>query len=205
MHENTTIRNTSGPLRAFVGRSCLRLLGWKLEGTPIDAPKYVLVAAPHTTNMDLFYMLFTTMALRIPATWMMKDTAFWWPVGSLWRKLGGIPINRRAATNVVNQVLSIFSSRDHLALLIAPEGTRKAVKFWKLGFYWMAMGAGVPIAPGYIDHRNKIIGVGQPIPLTGDLEKDFQAIREIFEEKTGISPEYDPRQAERHLQRNKKD
>lgn len=199
MHEHTTIRATSGPVRRLIGRVCLRLLGWKLEGEPVAVPKYVLVAAPHTSNMDLFYMLFTTMALRIPATWMMKDTAFWWPVGILWRKLGGIPVNRRAATNVVQQIIQIFESRDHLALLIAPEGTRKAVKHWKLGFYWMALGAGVPVVPGYINHKTKCIGVGKPIPLTGDIETDFEALRTVFMEKTGVYPDYDVRQAQRHL------
>ena len=135
MHENTTIRTTSGPVRALIGRTCLRILGWRLGGKPITVPKYILVAAPHTTNMDLFYMLFTTMALHIPATWMMKDTAFWWPVGVLWRKLGGIPVNRRAATNVVEQIIDIFARREDLALLIAPEGTRTAVKYWRLRLY----------------------------------------------------------------------
>lgn len=202
MHENTTIRSSSGPIRRFIGRTCLRAMGWRVEGEFITVPKYILVAAPHTTNMDLFYMLFTTMALRIPATWMMKDTAFWWPVGILWRKLGGIPINRRAATNVVQQIVDVFESRDHLALLIAPEGTRKAVKYWKLGFYWMALEAGVPVVPGYINHEKKIIGTGAPIELTGDVETDFEALRAAFGEKVDVYPDYDKKHVERHLQRN---
>ncbi len=201
MHQNTTIRSSSGPIRRFIGRTCLRAMGWRVDGEPIDIPKYVLVAAPHTTNMDLFYMLFTTMALRIPATWMMKDTAFWWPVGILWRKLGGIPINRRAATNVVQQIVEVFASHDHLALLIAPEGTRKAVKHWKLGFYWMALEAGVPVVPGYINHQTKTIGTGTPVEITGDVEADFEALRVAFQEKVDIYPDYDKKQAERHLQR----
>jgi len=201
VHEHTTIRNTSGPFRQFVGRACLRLLGWRAEGGPITEPKYILVAAPHTTNMDLFYMLFATMALRIPATWMMKDTAFWWPLGVLWRRLGGIPVNRRAATNVVQQVTRVFAARDTLALLIAPEGTRKAVKHWKLGFYWMAQDAGVPVVPGYINHQTKRIGVCEPIHLSGDIEADFEALRAVYGKKIGLYPDYDKRQAERHRQR----
>lgn len=162
-----------------------------------EVPKYVIVAAPHTTNMDLFYMLFATLAMRIPATWMMKDTAFWWPIGILWRKLGGLPVNRRAATNVVHQIVEVFNSHDQLALLIAPEGTRKAVKHWKLGFYWMALNAGVPVVPGYINHQTKRIGVGEPIHLTGDVEADFEKLRAFYQEKAGIYPDFDPRQAGR--------
>lgn len=185
------------------GRTCLRLLGWREANGPPQIPKYVLIAAPHTTNMDLFYMLFGTMAMGIPATWMMKDTAFWWPAGAIWRKLGGIPVNRRAATNIVTQMVDVLKKRDDLALLIAPEGTRKAVKYWKLGFYWMALGAGVPVVPGYINHQTRRIGVGDPITLTGDIEQDFKKIREFYAETVGITPEYDQRQADRNpLRRN---
>ncbi|MCF6283983.1 MAG: 1-acyl-sn-glycerol-3-phosphate acyltransferase [Candidatus Hydrogenedentes bacterium] len=203
MHENTTIRSTSGPIRAFIGRTGLRLFGWRLEGKPLDTPKYVLACAPHSSNKDLFFMLCCTMALRIPATWMMKDSAFWWPVGVLWRKLGGVPINRRAAANVVQQIVDIFDSRDRLSLIIAPEGTRKDVKYWKLGFYWMALEAKVPIAIGHINYKDKIVGVSPPIPMTGDIETDFEALRAVFCEKTNAYPDYDKRQAERHLRRKR--
>ena len=197
MHENTNIRTSVGPVASLFGKVCLRLMGWREASGQPSVPKYVLTAAPHTTNMDLFYMLFGTLAMRIPATWMMKDTAFWWPAGVLWRMVGGVPVNRRAATNVVHQIVEVFNSRDDLALLIAPEGTRKAVKHWKLGFYWMALLAEVPIVPGYIDHKTKRIGVGDPIYLTGDIEQDFARLREFYEEKVGITPDYDERQAKR--------
>jgi 1-acyl-sn-glycerol-3-phosphate acyltransferase len=172
-------------------------MGWRAVSDTPKVAKYVLTAAPHTTNMDLFYMLFATLAMRIPATWMMKDTAFWWPIGILWRALGGLPVNRRAASNVVHQIVEVFNSRDNLALLIAPEGTRKEVQHWKLGFYWMALLAEVPVVPGYIDHKAKCIGVGEPIYLTGDIERDFATIRAFYQEKAGINPDYDERQAKR--------
>lgn len=197
MHQHTTIRSQVGPIGTLVGKFALRLMGWREASPKPPVPKYVLVAAPHTTNMDLFYMLFATLAMGIPATWMMKDTAFWWPIGILWRKLGGLPVNRRAATNVVHQIVEVFNSREDLALLIAPEGTRKAVKHWKLGFYWMALNAGVPVVPGYINHQTKRIGVGEPIYLTGDVEADFEKLRAFYQEKAGIFPDFDPRQAAR--------
>lgn len=197
MHENTNIRTSVGPVASLFGKVCLRLMGWR-EASPQPAvPKYVLTAAPHTTNMDLFYMLFGTLAMKIPATWMMKDTAFWWPAGIIWRKLGGVPVNRRAATNVVHQIVDVFNSREDLALLIAPEGTRKEVKHWKLGFYWMALQADVPIVPGYINHKTKRIGVGEPIYLTGDIEQDFQKLRDFYRDLVDIYPDYDERQAKR--------
>lgn len=198
MHEKTNIRSTVGPLSQFFGWACLRLIGWREVSAAPAIPKYVLVAAPHTTNMDLFYMLFGTLAMRIPATWMMKDTAFWWPVGALWRRMGGIPVNRRAATNVVQDIVDVFNQRDDLALLIAPEGTRKEVKHWKLGFYWMALGAGVPLVPGYVNRKTKRIGVGDPIYLSGDIEQDFEQLRAYYKDVVDIYPTYDERQAKRN-------
>jgi len=192
------ISGKTGPVSRFIGRTALRLVGWREMSGPPDIQKYVLVAAPHTTNMDLFYMLFATMAMQLPVTWMMKDTVFWWPLGSLWRALGGIPVNRRAAGNVVREMVDIFNEQAQLAVLIAPEGTRKAVKHWKLGFYWMALGAGVPIVPGYINHELKQIGIGEPIPVTGDIAADFERLRAFYGEKTGIYPDYDERQALRN-------
>lgn len=199
------VRGKTGPISRFIGRTCLRLIGWREASPPPTIRKYVLIAAPHTTNMDLFYMLFATMAMRIPVTWMMKDTVFWWPLGSIWRMLGGIPVNRRAASNVVRQMVDVFAQHDDLALLIAPEGTRKAVDHWKLGFYWMALGAQVPVIPGYICHERRVIGIGDPIPMTGDIEADFAQLRAFYQEKTGIYPDYDERQAKRNpLKREEK-
>jgi len=198
VRKKAIISGKTGPLSQIFGRACLRLMGWRAVSGPPAIRKYVVLAAPHTTNMDLFYMLFATMAMQLPVTWMMKDTVFWWPLGTLWRMLGGIPVNRRAASNIVRQMVDIFNEREELALLIAPEGTRKAVKHWKLGFYWMALGAGVPIIPGYINHETKRIGIGEPIPVTGDIEADFEALRAFYGETTGIYPDYDERQAARN-------
>ena len=205
MHNPKNFRRPPGPVARFLSRVALRLMGWRTAGEPLQIPKYVLIAAPHTTNMDLFYMLFTTMTLHIPATWMMKDTAFWWPVGILWRKLGGLPVNRRAATNVVQQVVDTFNSRESLALVIAPEGTRKKVDHWKLGFYWMALDAKVPVVAGFINHETKTIGVSGPIDLTGDIETDFEALRVVFQEKAGIYPDYNKVQAARQIERRERE
>lgn len=203
MHDRTFTRGSTGPVSRFIGRLGLRIIGWRAVSGPPPVNKYILIAAPHTTNMDLYYMLFASMAMDIPVTWMMKDTLFWWPLGVLWRKLGGIPVNRRAAVNVVRQMVDVLDQRDEVALMIAPEGTRKAVKHWKLGFYWMALGADVPIVPGYINHAERRIGVGEPLHMSGDIEADFEQLRAFYQEKTGIRPDYDERQAKRNPLRHR--
>ncbi len=172
----------------------LRLLGWQCEGEVEDipnTPKCVIVAAPHNTGWDLPYTLLASFQLGLPAVFMMKDSLFAWPLGILWRFLGGVPINRRKSTSTVQQMVTAFSESEVLRVIIAPEGTRSRVKHWKLGFYWMAHGADVPIVLAYIDYRRKVVGIGAPWKPSGDVEMDFKHIQAFYEEKTGMTPVYD--------------
>ncbi|MBI2421379.1 MAG: 1-acyl-sn-glycerol-3-phosphate acyltransferase [Candidatus Hydrogenedentes bacterium] len=187
-------------LRAFAG-GILRLLGWKLEGKRPDAAKFLVIAAPHSTNWDLPAMLLCSTALDIPCVFMMKDTVFWGPLGALWRWLGGVAVNRRASSNMVSQVVDIVKERESIFLLIAPEGTRKHVdNVWKLGFYWIATGAEIPLLLSFVDYKHKRVGVGPLVHLTGGLEADFAQIRSFYEPKMGIVPSFRERDAERHRQ-----
>jgi 1-acyl-sn-glycerol-3-phosphate acyltransferase len=146
-------------------------------------------------------MLLGVRALDMASVFMMKDTVFWWPLGSLWRWLGGIPVNRRASVNIIRQAVEYFDANPVLRLVITPEGTRKQVDHWKLGFYWMAVGAGVPILMGFVDYKNKITGVGPLLYPTGDLEADFAKLRAFYEPQVGVTPAFKirPGEAERML------
>jgi 1-acyl-sn-glycerol-3-phosphate acyltransferase len=66
-------------------------------------------------------------------------------------------------------------------VIVTPEGTRKKVKKWRTGFYYLALEANVPIIPCYIDYKHKRGGYGPPIYPTGDREYDFQQIRSFYE------------------------
>lgn len=192
MYARTVRRTRVGAVGHFVGRVALWLLGWRAVGRCPDAPKVVAIAAPHTTNWDLFFSLLTSLALRIPMVFMMKDSVFWWPMGTLWRWLGGIPVNRRARTSAVEQMAAAFAENARLTLVVAPEGTRKHAEHWKLGFYWIALKAEVPVMMCYIDYARKEVGVSAPYELTGDLETDFAVFRAFYEEKVGVRPSYAP-------------
>ncbi|MGS0755214.1 glycerol acyltransferase, partial [Roseateles sp. GG27B] len=89
---STPIVNTL--LRAF-SIGFLKLSGWKIEGSlPSDYSKFVLIAAPHTSNWDLPYTLMVAFALRLNIYWMGKRQLFRWPFGGLMRWLGGVEVNR---------------------------------------------------------------------------------------------------------------
>jgi len=166
----------------------VKIFGWRMEGKVPDFPKYVLIAAPHTSNMDLAVMLTLAFTFRTKVSWMGKDALFRWPFGGVCRWLGGIPIDRSKANNVVEQSVALFNEKERFVLAVPPEGTRKQVRYWKTGFYYIARGAGVPILLGFIDYGRKVGGFGPVLMPTGDIEKDMETIQSFYADITGKHP-----------------
>ena len=162
--------------------------GWRTQGALPAAPKMVMIAAPHTSNWDLPYMLFTAFVLRAKLYWMGKEAIFRWPFRGLFKWLGGIPIDRSTSNNVVDQSIAHFAKSDRLILTVPPAGTRKRVLNWKTGFYHIANGAGVPIVMGFLDYKKKIGGIGPVLQPTGDIEADMNAIRTFYQDISGKYP-----------------
>jgi 1-acyl-sn-glycerol-3-phosphate acyltransferase len=177
------------PLMRGISRLTLRALGWRTEGmTPEQIaahPKYVLIAAPHTSNWDFPMTLMVCFALRLKVYWMAKASLFAWPIGWLSRFLGGIAIDRSASNNTVQNTVDAFAARERLAVIVAPEGTRGKVTHWKTGFYHMAHGAGVPIALAYLDFKHKAGGIGRMFHTTGDIAADMAEIQRFYSGITG--------------------
>jgi len=163
----------------------LRLKSWKLDVHMPAAPKFVLVGAPHTSGLDLFYALMLAHGTGIKMHWIGKESLFRWPLGILMRWLGGIPVDRRVRGNFVQQVVDVFNRSERLVVAITPEGTRSQVHYWKTGFYYIAHGAGTPIALGFIDYGRKELGIGPAITPSGDIHTDFEAIRSFYTGKLG--------------------
>ncbi|WP_018110561.1 1-acyl-sn-glycerol-3-phosphate acyltransferase [Thermus igniterrae] len=163
--------------------------GWRYFMPEPPSRKYVLIGAPHTSNWDFVVGLLALWALGIRARWLGKKELFKPPLGLLMRLLGGIPVDRSRRSNLVDQVAEILAREEEIAILITPEGTRGKAPYWRTGFYHMALKAGVPIALGYADFRRKEVGIGAYLWPTGDLRRDFEAIRAFYQDKTGLRPE----------------
>ncbi len=167
----------------------LKIAGWRAQGPLPPVPKFVLVGAPHTSNWDLPYALFIVFVLRGKIYWLGKESLFRRPFKGFFKWLGGIPIDRSKSKNVVAQSIQQFHQNEELILTIAPEGTRSRVKKWKTGFYYVAHGANVPIALGFLDYRRKLGGIGPVIFPTGDIDADMETIRAFYDGITGKFPE----------------
>lgn len=179
-----TIFDTPGVNTLLRGFSIafLRLTGWKIEGSlPPDGQKSVLIAAPHTSNWDLPYTLMVAFALRLRIYWMGKEQIFKPPFRGLMMWLGGIPVQRESANNLVAASVQAIQAADGpLQLVVPPEGTRSKVRYWKTGFYYIATGAGVPIVLAYMDYERKLSGLGPVFHPSGDLEADMARIQAFY-------------------------
>lgn len=151
--------------------------------------KFVVIAAPHTSNWDFLLFLAVVHHFRIQARVIGKDTLVRWPFGSLMRRLGVIPVRRDAPQGLVDQVVAAFADTEDLALTITPEGTRSRAPHWHSGFYRIALAAGVPIVMAFIDGDRRIAGLGPTLDPVGDIEADMELIREFYVPIRGIRPE----------------
>ena len=167
----------------------LKVMGWKAVGCPIKNARFVLIGAPHTSNWDFPLMIMVVLKLRLKVFWMGKNTLFPFPVGWFMKWLGGIPVDRSRAHNLVDQTVAQYKSNPEMIVLVPPEGTRSKVKEWKTGFYRIAVAAEVPVLMGYVDASKKEAGLADFFYPTGDLEVDMPAIRAFYGDKVGINPE----------------
>ena len=166
----------------------MRLVGWRVEGTLPDLPKYILIGAPHTSNWDFVLFLGVIFSLRANVRFMGKAELFRFPVGWFFRYCGGIPVDRKKSTGLVEQMVKACNESERFILTIAPEGTRHRVAEWKRGFYHIAESAGIPIVMAVVDGRHKTVRIGQVFHPTEDMEADMKAIKSVFEGVAGIKP-----------------
>ncbi|MGM9483929.1 1-acyl-sn-glycerol-3-phosphate acyltransferase [Roseateles sp. NT4] len=184
-----TIFTTPGLSTVLRGVSLawLKLAGWTVQGSLApEARKSVFIAAPHTSNWDLPYTLFASFALRLTPYWMGKSSIFKFPFGGLMRWLGGIPVDRSQANNLVAASAAALQAADGpVQLIVPPEGTRSKTIYWKTGFYWIAVTAQLPIVMAHMDYPRKLVGLGPLFQPTGDVEADMAAIKRYYAQFKG--------------------
>jgi len=178
-------------LLRWICTAILRADGWRIEaGLPEGLSKCVLIAAPHTSNWDFVYLLLASFALRLNIYWMGKASLFGWPFGALMRWLGGIAVDREQSGNLVAaSVEALKNAEGPVQLVVPPEGTRSRVRRWKTGFYYIAVGAELPILPAYLDFGQRRLGLGPVFHPTGDIERDMPQIQAFYAPMRGKNPQ----------------
>lgn len=180
----------ASPVIAFIGRVIYRLLGWKCVGQTPVYRKYVIIAAPHTSNWDGFFLIGAASMLNLNFSFFGKHSLFKGPLGWFLRSRGGIPLDRSRNQSFVSQAVSWFDRLDTFAIGVAPEGTRRLTSGWRTGFYYIALQARVPIVLGYIDYARKEGGILPEVLIpTGDIDKDFETLRRLYGPLVARHPE----------------
>ena len=148
----------------------------------------LLIVAPHTSNWDFLHGFGAYLTLRLDASWLAKHTLFFWPLGVLARRFGGIPIDRSRGANMVRACVAEYGRRERMCFVITPEGTRKRVAEWKLGFYYIAVEAKVPIVPVALDYPKRLVVIMPPFMPTGDLAADLPKIKSLYSKEMAKHP-----------------
>jgi 1-acyl-sn-glycerol-3-phosphate acyltransferase len=169
----------------LLSRFIFWITGWKTSGEIPPLKKFVAILAPHTSGWDLMFGLCAKYIYGIDVNLFAKKELFIFPIGPLFRALGGIPVDRSSHHNLVDIAVDTFNKRENFILALAPEGTRAYAPEWKTGFWHIAVKANVPIVLTYLDFPSKTVGIGPTFYPTGDIEKDIESIKAFYRTKIG--------------------
>ncbi len=158
-------------------------MGWRTVGGPAPEEKCIIIGAPHTSSWDfIISWLFYTSVGGLANT-LIKKEFFFWPMGSLLRKMGGFPIDRSKGANVIRQTIQLVNENEHVHLALTPEGTRNYTKKWKAGFHIIAKETGIPVYLGYFDWGRKEISIGEKFEISNDAKQDINRMKDFYREK----------------------
>lgn len=168
------------------------ILGWEITGFKDwdNVKKAVLIAIPHTSWHDFYIGVLIRSVIRVKVSYIAKKALFKWPYGWFFRITGGIPVERKHNENQVEAIARLFSEREIFRIALAPEGTRKKVKKWRTGFYYIAKEANVPIVMFTLDYENKKSHFSEPFFPTDVIENDFKFMETFYKGVKGKVPEY---------------
>jgi 1-acyl-sn-glycerol-3-phosphate acyltransferase len=128
-------------------------------------------------------------AEKLKINFLMKKEWFFWPLGPMFRRMGGIPVWRSKHTSMTDNLAETATQSDVFHLCITPEGTRSLNPDWKKGFYFIALKAKIPILLYGVDYEKRLIQCTKTIIPTGNIEDDMREIKLYFKDFKGKKPE----------------
>ena len=176
-------------LRKLCSWLLYKKMGWTVEVTQDHPAKYIICLAPHTSNWDFILGLLYSRSIGMQSNFLMKKEWFFWPLGPIFKKLGGIPVHRQKKSSMTDAMAETAKAAKTFHLCITPEGTRSKTVDWKKGFYFIALKAGMPILLYGLDYERRLIQCTKTIIPTGDLDADMRDIKVYYKDFKGKKPE----------------
>ena len=177
----------------MLGKLCSWLLykrlGWTKEVTQPHPEKFIICLAPHTSNWDFALGQMYSRAEGMKINFLMKKEWFFWPLGPIFKRMGGIPVWRSKKSSMTDNLAETAKKMDKFQLCITPEGTRSPNPDWKKGFYYIALKADIPILLYGVDYEKKEIVCTRTFIPTGNIDADMKVIKDYFKDFKGKYPE----------------
>ena len=161
-----------------IGRAIFGVMGWRIEGEFPNRDKAIVALVPHSSNIDFFLTIAFIWATGMRASFLIKHTVFWYPLGNIIRALGGIPVDRTQQNGLIRDVTQQFREKSKWVLGITPSGTRKPVKEWKDGIARIAAAAQVPIVPAVMNYRTRTVHFAPLIEGITEVRQIMERIRD---------------------------
>ncbi len=176
-------------LQSFCTWLLYKRMGWKTTVTEPHPDKYIICLAPHTSNWDFLIGQLYSRSRGMKSNFLMKKEWFFWPLGPIFRRMGGIPVWRSKKTSMTDNLAETARKLPVFQLCITPEGTRSKNPDWKKGFYFIAQKAGIPIILYGVDYEQRHIVCTKTIIPDGDVEGQMREIKLYFKNFKGKHPE----------------
>jgi 1-acyl-sn-glycerol-3-phosphate acyltransferase len=176
-------------MKSFCNWLLFKRMGWTADVTEPHPDKYIICLAPHTSNWDFLIGQLYSRAVGMRSNFLMKKEWFFWPLGPIFRNMGGIPVWRSKKTSMTDNLAATARQLNHFLLCITPEGTRSANPEWKKGFYYIAQKAEIPILLFGVDYEKKLIRCSKTVIPNGDIDAQIREIKLYFKDFKGKKPE----------------
>ncbi len=176
-------------VRQFCNWLLFKHWGWTKNVTVPHPDKFIICLAPHTSNWDFLIGQLYMRSQGMKINFLMKKEWFFWPLGPIFKRMGGIPVYRSKHTSMTDNLAETAKEATDFRLCVTPEGTRSPNPEWKKGFYFIALKAQIPVLLYGADYEKRLIECTKSFIPSGDVEKEMRDVKLYFKDYKGKYPE----------------
>ena len=186
----------------YLAEFLLKREEFSAKGNFLNSKNVVLVAAPHQSAKDEYFMFLIVMAMNIKicylsAKWTMRrlpvpflkpkdidKQGIPWPLGWLqeiiFRKFGAIPVERKEKAGQYNSVVEELEKHDGFVLIVTPEGRFDPSRF-RSSFLYIARELDAEVMPVQIDYEKRRFTLLPALDIEGTEEEVINRLRSLFD------------------------